>query len=585
MIFINEVTPIMSGFKLSMINPHTNTIIRMSQSSAHVTANILKRSKRMLNRDGSDDEMNNDEPEQLDIVLPEWEDGQETPAPAPKQRSSGRKGAKNTPPPEDSDSERASDEENHEEEVPETPKRGRGKQIVGPKGQVATKDAKSTGTSSGRKRGNAKTEEVSVTKSQPARGKRGKSSAQEEKPAPKPARSSRSKHVVSEEPVNLDEPQEEVPETPAKRGKTPKPSLEELPDTRHRYQEKPKLVRKPAKKSPQRRKFEDEIDEKVYDEYRNIVKDVLEDTQLSDKTVLTPEDRFEEMDEFYGVVDTIHEEMEEKYGDAYSDYNIQFKKSPTDDKTNVIAYVGTDDTEIYESKLDGETVLAFFRMPSMKKEIKEDTIIDFLCSGAMQTVNVLAFNAKQMPIPAFDRLLMYSHYNDVPFEARPDLKFHMPSYIRLMSRLNRCTFMDVFNARTNWLCLITPKDREALWANAVKAINEYECDSDAAKVFKNLLNSEYVKYHFMYCAQASILFTKLFGNFMETKRMKDDIMKLCRGPLKSIAFLFTPMEYSYRGVELDNSGEDATFDDLVKETDDPEFWDPRNSHWIGKMLP
>lgn len=585
MIFINEVTPIMSGFKLSMINPHSSTIIRMSQSSAHITANLVKRSKRLIDRDGSDNEMNNDEPEQLDIDLPEWEDGQETPAPAPKQRSSGRKGAKNTPPPEDSDSEHASDEENHEEEVQETPKRGRGKQIAGVKGEVSAKPANITRSSTGRKRGNAKTEEVSVTKSQPARGRRGKASAEEEKPAPKPARSSRSKHVVSEEPANLDEPQEEVRETPNKRGKTTKPSLEELPDTRHRYQEKPKLIRKTTKKVPQRRKFEDEIDGKVYEEYRNIVKDVLENTNLPDKTVLTPNDRFKEMDDFYDVVDAIHKEMEEKYGDNYSDYNIQFKKSPTDEKTNVVAYVGSDDTEIYESNLDGETVLSFFRMPSVKKEIKEDTIINFLCSNAMKTVNVLAFNAKQMPIPAFDRLLMYSHYNDVPFEARPDLKFHMPSYIRLMSRLNKWTFTDVFNARTNWLCLITPKDREALWANAVNAINEYECNNDAAEIFKNLLNSEYVKYHFMYCAQASTLFTKIFANFLGTERMEKDIKKLCRGPLKSIAFLFTPMEYSYRGVELDNSGEDATFDDLVKETDDPEFWDPRNSHWIGKMLP
>ena len=149
--------------------------------------------------------------------------------------------------------------------------------------------------------------------------------------------------------------------------------------------------------------------------------------------------------------------------------------------------------------------------------------------------------------------------------------------------------MEVFNARTNWLCLMDHKDRETLWATAVEEINNYsntEINKKVLAVFKTLLNSEYVKLHFIYCVPASVLFTKMFTLFMDTSSIKEDALTLFRGPLKTISYLFTPMEYSYRGVEYGNSGDDPTFDDLMKETvDDPGFWDPRNSQWIGKMIP
>jgi hypothetical protein len=150
----------------------------------------------------------------------------------------------------------------------------------------------------------------------------------------------------------------------------------------------------------------------------------------------------------------------------------------------------------------------------------------------------------------------------------------------------------VFEARSNWLCLLPDADKETLWNDAVNRFEEYKQDFETdderqeaiINIWDNLIHSPYMKQYIMYCAQPNALFARNFKAFIESEQNRDFLKALFEGPLESIGFLFTPIYYSYRGVEYNSTGDKPTFVDLVKITNDPDMYDPRNGSWIAKLL-
>jgi hypothetical protein len=227
-------------------------------------------------------------------------------------------------------------------------------------------------------------------------------------------------------------------------------------------------------------------------------------------------------------------------------------------------------------------------MNPMKKTLQASDVEAFLMGPFIDTVNVLAVNTKPLSLLDYDRLTSFSHFNDVEYQKLPAIEYNMPSYIKLISKLNKWNFSMVFDARSNWLCAISDDEKEQMWNAAVKSFDAFKAEDNEVSetvlgIWDNLLHSTYIKQYMMFGAAPNALFGKIFKLFLETDGYKDDMMVLFEGPLKPIACMFTPIHFSYRGVAYGNSDDRPTFADLVKITDDPGMYDPRANIWIKRL--
>lgn len=577
----------MSPVKISAINTHVPTISRISASTINVNNYIEKRSRRSISRNGSD---GTDDDEQI-IAVPGWDDdSEEENTQSVPQSDNEDENSQREPTQYDSDSET-------EESQPQ-PKRKQVRSIKGESSTNSSKTAKNTEKST-KKPSNKKESKDSEEKPKNSRSKQAK---KDEKSAP--AKGKSKKPVVEEEHISetsksitfesdnedatVSPVVEKPPEAPKNRSKSPgkQQKLETTDTTPKRQPQLPNLVgKKSNKKRSNRRELTDPIDNKVFTTYREAIAPFFE-TIKKDGKEISPEDRFKEIDAFYTSVEKLASRMEEKYNDTYSKHNLQIKKN--DKKQSELQYVDGESIIKAKSPINGQDILKFFRMNPMKKELEMDDVEAFLMGPFIDTVNVLSIDTKQLSLLDYDRLTLFSHFNDIGYQKPSVLEYNMPSYIKLISKLNKWSFSGVFEARTNWLCMIPDTDKEQMWNAAVRSFDAFKAEDNnvsetVLNIWDNLIHSQYIKQFIMYCANPSPLFGKIFKLFLETDEYKEDMIVLFEGPLEPIASMFTPIHFSYRGVEYGNSEDAATFSDLVKVSNDPAMYDPRINAWIARL--
>ena len=578
----------MSPVKISAIKTHIPTISRISASTVNVNNYIGKRSTRSVSRNGSD---GTDDDEQI-IAVPGWEyDSEEEKAQSAPQSDNEDENSQREPTQYDSDSET-------EESQPQTKR----KQVRSIKGESSTDSSKTTKNTekSPKKPSNKKESKDSDEK---PKNNRSKSTKKDEKPAP--AKGKQKKPAVEDEHIsetsktiafesdNEDAPVEppvvEKPqEKPKNRAKSPgkQKKLEAVDTTPKRQQQLPDLVgKKSGKKRTNIREFTDTVDSEVFTAYREAIAPFFE-TIRKDGKEISPKDRFKEMDAFYASIEKLASKMEKELGDAYSKHNLQIKKN--DKKQAELQYIDGEKVVKAKSPINGQDILKFFRMNTMKKELEKDAVEAFLMGPFIDTVNVLAIDTKHLSLLDYDRLTLFSHFNDIGYQKPSVLEYNMPAYIKLISKLNKWSFSGVFEARSNWLCVIPDTDKERMWGEAVRSFDAFKAEDNnvsenVLNIWDNLIHSQYIKQFIMYCANPSPLFGKIFKMFLETTEYKDDMMILFEGPLEPIASMFTPIHFHYRGVEYGNSEEAATFSDLVKVINDPSMYDPRYNAWIARL--
>ena len=578
----------MSPVKISAIKTHIPTISRISASTINVNNYIEKRSRRSISKDGSD---GTDEEEQI-IAVPGWEDdSDEEIAQSAPQSDNEDENSQREPTQYDSDSET--------EEPQPQPKR---KQVRGIKGESSAKSSKPAKTTekSTKKPSNKKESKVSEEK---PKNNRSKQTKKDEKSSP--TKGKQKKQPVEEEHIsetsktiafesdNEDAPVappavEKQPETPKNRSKSPgkHQKLENADTTHKRQQQLPNLVGKNSnKKRTNKRELTDSIDTDLFTAYREALVPFFENMTKDGKEI-TPEDRFEEIDEFYASVEKLASKMKEKYNDKYSKHNLQLKKN--DKKQSELQYTDGEVVIKAKSPINGQDILKFFRMNPMKKSFETADVEAFLMGPFINTVNVLAIDTKHLSLLDYDRLTLFSHFNDIGYQKPSVIEYNMPAYIKLISKLNKWSFSGVFEARSNWLCMISDTDKEQMWNAAVKSFDAFKAEDNnvsetVLNIWDNLIHSQYIKQFIMYCANPSLLFGKIFKLFLETTEYKDDMIILFEGPLEPIASMFTPIHFSYRGVEYGNSEDAATFSDLVRVINDPSMYDPRTNAWIARL--
>ena len=577
----------MSPVKISAIKTHVPTISRISASTVNVNNYIGRRSLRSVSRNGSD---GTDDDEQI-IAVPGWDDDSDEEIAENTQQSDNESTNSSREPTQfDSDSET--------EEQPPAPKR---KQVRAVKGDSSTNSSKSTKKTEKQEKKPSNKKEKEVSEEKPST-KRGKQPKKDEKPAPVKGKSKKQPveetHISeTSKTISFESDDEEVkvapavekPQKPAKnRTKSPEksPKLEEADNRRKRQQQLPNLVAKKSnKKRITRRELTDSIDDVIFKEYREAIAPFFETVGNDDEEV-SPEDRFAEMDDFYASVEKLASKMEKELGDDYSKYNLQIKKLDT--KRSELQYIDGEKIVKAKSPVNGQDILKFFRMNPMKKVFEAEDVEAFLMGPFINTVNVLSIDTKHLSLLDYDRLTLFSHYNDVDYQKPNALTYNMPAYIKLISKLNKWTFSAVFEARSNWLCLISDADRDQMWDSAVKSFDAFKKEDNSISenilnIWDNLIHSQYVKQYIMHCATPNALFGKIFKLFLETVDYTDDMIALFEGPLEPIASMFTPIHFSYRGVEYGNAEDKPTFTDLVKLTDDPGMYDPRNNAWIARI--
>ena len=578
----------MSPVKISAIKTHVPTISRISASTINVNNYIEKRSRRSISRNDSD---GTDDDEQI-IAVPGWsEDSEEEKHQSAPQSDNEDENSQREPTKYDSDSET-------EEAQPQT----KHKQVRSIKGESPAKSSKTAKNTekSPKKPSNKKESKDSDEK---PKNNRSKSTKKDEKPAP--AKGKQKKPAVEEEHISetsktiaFDSDNEDAPvappvvekpqETPKNRSKSPgkQPKLEAVDKTPKRQQQLPNLVgKKSTKKRTNMRELTDAIEIEVFTAYREAIAPFFENIRRDGKEI-SPEDRFEEMDAFYASVEKLASRMEKDFGDKYSKHNLQIKK--IDKSQSELQYIDGEKAVKAKSPINGQDVLKFFRMNPMKKELEQSDVEAFLMGPFIDTINVLAIDTKHLSLLDYDRLTLFSHFNDISYQKPSVIEYNMPAYIKLISKLNKWTFSGVFEARSNWLCVIPDTDKEQIWNAAVRSFDAFKAEDNnvsetVLNIWDNLMHSQYVKQFIMYCANPSPLFGKIFKIFLETGGYKDDMMILFEGPLEPIASMFTPIHFSYRGVEYGNSDEAATFSDLVRVINDPSMYDPRTNAWIARL--
>lgn len=578
----------MSPVKISAIKTHVPTISRISASTINVNNYIEKRSRRSISRNDSD---GTDDDEQI-IAVPGWEDDSEEETHQSASQSDN----------EDENSQREPTQYDSDSETEEAQPQTKHKQVRSIKGESSAKSSKTAKNTekTPKKPSNKKENKVSEEKPKNSRSKQAK---KDEKPAP--AKGKQKKPAVEEEHIsetsktiafesdNEDAPVappavEKHPETPKNRSKSPgkQKKLEAVDKTPMRQQQLPDLVgKKSGKKRTNIRELTDAIDNDTFISYRETIAPFFETIRRDGKEI-SPEDRFKEMDAFYASVEKLASRMEKELKDSYSKHNLQIKK--IDKSQSELQYVDGEKVVNAKSPVNGQDILKFFRMNPMKQKIKMDDVEAFLMGPFINTVNVLAIDTKHLSLLDYDRLTSFSHFNDIEYQKPSVIEYNMPAYIKLISKLNKWSFSGVFEARSNWLCVIQDTDKEQMWNAAVRSFDAFKAEDNnvsenVLNIWDNLMHSQYVKQFIMYCANPSPLFGKIFKIFLETTEYKDDMMILFEGPLEPIAAMFTPIHFHYRGVAYDNPEDKATFADMVRVINDPAMYDPRYNAWIARL--
>ena len=614
----------MSPVKISAIKTHVPTISRITASAAHLNSFIDKRSRRSLSRgfsDGTDDE------DQI-MAIDDWSEGDQDQS--DDQYDNQQHSDDELPPPrrtEPTNVDSASEDE-AQEEPPAPPKSVKTKTVKSVKGDKQSKPAEKTPKKPASTKKQAKSDEEAeetpsvkakttkkLTASAPApkSNKKGKDEAPPEKKqsAKAPAKKPSVKATISEESASIgfenDEDDAKVMEKSKKSedsnersNKRARPKVEdkeptaESKNSRVTRPQLPKIKPSPKKaKAKTKPEFTDAIDRKIFTEYRELIAPFFNEVNVGTKEepeMVSIEDRYETMDAFYGAARKLAKRMQKKAGDVYSKYYIQIKKDK--ERINVLKYVDGDTDEEIESNIEGNDALKFFRMNPVKSKFEDEAVMAYLNGSFINTVNILSINVKPLSLIDYDRLTQFSFYNDIEYAKESNITFDMPKYIDLIKNIHKWTMSKVFDARCNFLTLIPEADREKLWADAVKRFDEYieqgfedERVASIMEIFSRLMHSEYFKQYLMFGAVPNALFEKIFKNFLDMPKNKDILIGLFTGPLESIGFLFTPFYFEYRSVKYGNDGiTEATFDDLVKITDDPDMYDPRTAIWITKMV-
>lgn len=392
------------------------------------------------------------------------------------------------------------------------------------------------------------------------------------------------RNTIKEEPASIslmgDETSEKRAENPVKRLKSTTASASPRRTT----------PKKQSKKRSGPPVLSDMIDKETFNAYREAIAPFFKSIGTEeDGDLVTPADRFAVSDAFYESVNELASKMQGE-DDDYSSRNISIKK---DGKNGyVLQYINGDINVQADSPINGHDVLKFFRMTPMKRELDRDDVLTFLTGPYINTVNVLSIDTKKLGVMDYDRMTLFSHFNDAPYAKSTTVTFNVPKYVELISKLNKWSVSKVFEARSNWLCLIDTADKEQMWMDAAKAINEFTNEDPTNSiraavidVWKTLINSNYVKQYIMYHATPNPLFAKIFKHFLETDTYLDTFKELFMGPLEPIASCFTPYHYKYNSVEYDPADDNSSdVIALIKHVEDIAMYDPRNGSWIGKLI-
>lgn len=591
----------MSPVKISAIKTHVPTISKFTTSAAHLNSFIGKQSKRSLSRgfsDGTDDE------DQI-MAKVDWDESddyqsdEETPVPSRTE-------------PTEVDS--ASDDEE-----PAPPKPSKQKTVKAVKGEKPAEKPpkKQNSTKKQAKSDDEEPETPSVkpkttkklTASSPAPKTDKKTKTEEKPPKKQQAKKPTVKSVIAEETASIsfddDENDVKVMEKSKKSEdsdeKSNKRTKSKIEDKESASESKNSRVRRPQlpnikPKSNKRGKatkpdFKEAIDRDIYKKYRELIAPFFDNVNVGSKVepdVVSVEDRYTAVDNFYRAAKQLARKMQKEAGEDYSKHNIQIKKD--EKRTSVLKYIDGETEEEIESGIEGSDALKFFRMNPIKKSLDDDAVMEYLKGDFINTVNILAINTKPLSLLDYDRLTQFSFYNDVEYAKEANIEFNMPKYVDLIKNLPKWSLSKVFEARSNFLALITESDREKLWNDAVKRFDEYHNDYDNERViaiieiFNKLMHSEYFKQYLMYGAVPNALFAKVFKSFLDTTDNKEFLIELFTGPLESIGFLFTPIYFDYRGVEYAGDESAPTFNDLIKIVNDPDLYDPRTAIWIAKLV-
>ncbi len=609
----------MSPVKISAIKTHVPAISRIAASTANLNRYIGRKSRRSVSGGFSDA---TDDDDQVAAEAP-WEEGEEDQT-DDQQQSDEETPASNRTEPTDVDSE---SDNGGEEEQPAPPKSVKSKTVKSVKGDKqpksaekapkkpasTKKQAKSDDDGEEKPTVKAKTPKKSTSTAPTVKSaKKPKDETQSEKkqPAKPTAKKPTVKATISEKTASIgfekDEDDAKVMEkskqsenSTEKSNKRTKPKVEDKDtsiDSKKPRVRRPQLpnIEPSAKKSKAKQKpaLTAAIDKEVFTEYRNLIAPFISDISAGTKDqpeTITIADRYATMDAFYGAARQLATKMQKEAGESYSKHCIQVKKDK--ERTSVLMYIDGETAVDIKSNIEGTDALKFFRMNPIKKELDDDAVMEYLKGSFIDTVNILSINVKQLSLLDYDRLTQFSFYNDVEYAKEPTIKFDLPKYVDLIKNLPRWTMAKVFDARCNFLALITEDDREKLWADAVKRFDEHleqEFEGERVvailEIFNKLMRSEYFKQYLMFGATPNTLFAKIFKNFLETPLNKDILIELFTGPLESIGFMFTPYYFKYRGVKYGNESGKPTFDDLVKITDDPDMYDPRTAIWIAKLV-
>ena len=591
----------MSPVKISAIKTHVPVISRISASSANLNNFIDKRSKCSLSRGFSDD---TDDEDQI-MANVEWDDSES--AQSDDEPSEPRRT-------EPTDVDSAS-----EDEEPAPPKSAKPKAVKAVKGEKpaekspkkqnsAKKQAKSDDEGDEKPSPKPKTAKK-LTTSTPAPKTPKKAKDVEKPPKKQPAKKPAVKAAIAEESavIGFDDDGDDAKvmekskksevsnEKSTKRAKSKveeKDTSAESKNSRVRRPQMPNIKPKTTKKGKSKPEFTKSIDQDVFTEYRELIAPFFDDINVGSKSepeMVSIEDRYETINAFYDAAKRLAKKMQKEAGENYSKHCIQIKKDA--ERTSVLKYVDGETEEEIESGIEGSDALKFFRMNPSKKVFDDDDVMNYLKGSFIETVNILSINVKPLSLLDYDRLTQFSFYDDVDYAKEESIEFNLPKYIDLIKNLPKWTLSRVFEARSNFLTLIPEADREKLWNDAVKhfdAYKEQEFDDERVvsiiDIFNKLMHNRYFKEYLMFGAVPNALFAKVFKNFLDMTANREILEELFTGPLESIGFMFTPIYFDYRGVEYGADESAPTFSDLLKHTNDPGLYDPREAIWIAKLV-
>lgn len=552
----------MSPAKLSAIRPHIQTISRISRSTAVLQAHNIIRAGGPIGNDRYVD----------GVMIPSSDDEQEVPVPGFE-----------------------SDQENGPEESLETQTDGQ-EESTASRGPTQHDSSSDDDEPPQQPPSNKTPASIKGDTKRDASGKktRQKTAPNKDKQVKNPPKTTKSDEQVdvpasiafsyddedAKVHAKVEQNTAEAEEKPKKSSRPKKPSLDEAAPPAPKRSNKPSLA---ATNAPKRRstrpEFTDIIDGATFANYRTAI------MRLTD-TVKTPtaKNQYKTADKFNQQLQSFGTKMKRTAKDGFSKHNIRIIQG------QLRYIVSKEEVMIENSVLDKADPKTLFKQPSLVKKFTVDQITQFLSGQFIDTVNVLAFDVKQLSLLDYDKITGFSFYNDVHLPAPEEFTFNMPAYIKLISNIHKYSFADVFDARSNWMYAIPDVDRESKWDSAVERFDAFSrskhgINQNVMAIMDKIIHSKYVKRYIMYGYAPNPIFAKVFHAFLTEETFKDDLLKLFEGPLEDIAFNFTPICFSYRGVTYNPPEGSPTFNDLVRCTDDPGVYDPSTNAWIGTLQP